>query len=541
MANQFSNQPSLAVTHPELAGFWDCERNGDLKPQNVVSGSAKKVYWLCPKGHSIYVEVRRKVRGDECGVCANRVLEPGVNDLATIYPALATQWHKTKNGDLLPNQVLAGSRKRVWWQCAKGHEWEATLDSRNPTTSGCGVCRNKIVVSGENDLASRFSDIAREWDYERNTNSPTDLSSGSQFVVFWICSEGHSYKTSVYKRTILGQGCKYCSGRAILSGHNDLQTLYPQIAALFHKSLNLPAKASALASHSKGRYVWVCPKGHNFTSSPRQLVIGYGCGVCSGIQVLSGFNDLATRAPQIAREWDHERNGVLSPSTISGGSELKVWWLCPLNHHYQMRIDNRVFLGRQCAVCGNRQVEVGINDLESQRPFLVKEWDVDKNTQLNPNEVSIESTKKAWWVCSEGHSFKSQINMRANRGVGCPKCARAGFDQSSPATFYLIENRSLSSRKVGIANQTSGRLIQWKSKGWDLVWSYDSEHGNEILDLETKVLRWIRKDLGLPPHLGNEELGAIGGWSETFSSEGVSNELILSKIDSLLLEVGQEE
>ena len=540
MANQFSKQPPLSTTHPELVKFWDYRKNNDLTPETVVAGSGKKAYWFCPKGHSIFIEVRRKVRGEVCGVCAYRVLQTGINDLATVYPGIAAQWHPTKNRELLPNQVLAGARKRVWWQCDKGHEWEAFLDSRNPKTSGCAACKNKIVVEGENDLVSRFPLIAQEWDFQKNTKSPKEVSSGSQSLVFWTGPQGHSYKTTVYKRTVLGQGCKYCSGQAILSGHNDLTTLYPQIAALFHPSKNLPATANTLAPHSNKRYVWVCPKGHDFTSTPGQLVVGYGCGVCSGIQVLSGFNDLCTRAPDLAREWNYERNGALDPRSISGGSALKVWWVCPQDHNYQMRIDNRVFLGRQCAVCGNRQIEIGVNDLASQRPLLASQWDTDKNEQLKPTQVSTESTKKVWWICEEGHSFKSQINFRANRGVGCPKCAKSGFDQSSPARFYLIENLELLARKVGIANQTSDRLVQWRNKGWDVVWSYDSPHGKEILDLETRVLKWIRKDLGLPPHLGDKELGAIGGWSETFSSEGISNEIILSKIEALLTDLEKE-
>jgi hypothetical protein len=516
---------------------WDVKRNGDLTPSAVVAGSAKKVYWLCPKGHSIHIEIRSKVKGAGCGVCANRVLLPGVNDLATVHPEIASQWHSEKNGKLLPSQVLAGARKRIWWQCKNGHEWEASLDTRNPKTSGCARCLNKVVIVGENDLSSKFPLIAKEWDAVRNSKTPKEVSSGSQSVVFWTCPNGHSYKTTVYKRTILGQGCKFCSGAAILSGHNDLATLYPEIAAKFHPSLNSPTITSELASHSKKRFVWICPKGHNFTSTPRQLVIGYGCGVCSGVQIQPGLNDLLTRVPRLAAEWDYELNGDLNPTMISGGSALKVWWICPLGHHYQMRIDNRVFLNRQCGVCGNRQVEIGVNDLQSQRPELSREWDLSKNQPLKPSGVTFESTKKVWWLCDEGHSFKSQINWRANRGVGCPNCAKSGFDQSSAATFYFIENLELGARKIGIANQSSDRLEKWRKRGWKLVWQHESEDGKSVLDLETKVLRWIRKDLGLPPHLGDQELGAIGGWSETFSSEGVTNEVLLTKIDFLLGEI----
>ena len=40
----------------------------------------------------------------------------GVNDLATKRPDLATEWHPTKNGDLKPTDVAAGSEKKAWWR-----------------------------------------------------------------------------------------------------------------------------------------------------------------------------------------------------------------------------------------------------------------------------------------------------------------------------------------------------------------------------------------------------------------------------------------
>ncbi len=56
---------------------------------------------------------------------------------------LSEQWHPAKNGDLTPEDVLPGSHKRVWWQCNKGHEWEAIICDRNKGR-GCPICyKNK--------------------------------------------------------------------------------------------------------------------------------------------------------------------------------------------------------------------------------------------------------------------------------------------------------------------------------------------------------------------------------------------------------------
>src|SRR5207245_1444040 len=59
-------------------------------------------------------------------------------------PEVAAEWHPSKNGDLTPDQVVAGSHQKVWWKCriSPGHEWQATLKNRtNETTQrGCPYC-----------------------------------------------------------------------------------------------------------------------------------------------------------------------------------------------------------------------------------------------------------------------------------------------------------------------------------------------------------------------------------------------------------------
>lgn len=45
-----------------------------------------------------------------------------------------------------------------------------------------------------------------------------------------------------------------------------------------------------------------------------------------------------------------------------------------------------------------------------------------RNGDLTANDVTPHSNKKVWWVCKNGHEWKSLINNRS-LGVGCPICA----------------------------------------------------------------------------------------------------------------------
>jgi hypothetical protein len=70
------------------------------------------------------------------------------NCLATTHPDVATEWHPTKNGDLTPDKVTAGSDRLVWWKCTKGpeHEWQAKIGHRARLSSGCPRCNTGWTV-----------------------------------------------------------------------------------------------------------------------------------------------------------------------------------------------------------------------------------------------------------------------------------------------------------------------------------------------------------------------------------------------------------
>ena len=51
-------------------------------------------------------------------------------NLEKINPKLSKQWHPSKNGNLTPSKITVGNNKKVWWQCSKGHEWQAIVKSR---------------------------------------------------------------------------------------------------------------------------------------------------------------------------------------------------------------------------------------------------------------------------------------------------------------------------------------------------------------------------------------------------------------------------
>ncbi len=139
-------QKSLAVRFPKLASQWFYEKNGELTPETAFYASVKEVWWICKEGQDhiwkTRINSRTNNRKGQCPFCWNsRVAD--TNSLAANFPEIASSWHPTKNGDLKPSDVVAGSNERFWWKCQRGHVWQASPNDRTRRLSGCPKCYRK--------------------------------------------------------------------------------------------------------------------------------------------------------------------------------------------------------------------------------------------------------------------------------------------------------------------------------------------------------------------------------------------------------------
>lgn len=148
----------ITTTHPELASEWHHTKNGKLTPQQVSAGSQKKIWWLGKCGHTWETPIHSRTKGIGCPICWGRTTLKGFNDLETRFPELVKEWHPTKNGDFMPDMITPGSDKKVWWLCAKGHEWYVPPSSRTgKDKTGCRYCATTISRA-ENELVAFLRD-----------------------------------------------------------------------------------------------------------------------------------------------------------------------------------------------------------------------------------------------------------------------------------------------------------------------------------------------------------------------------------------------
>ena len=194
-------------------------------------------------------------------------------------------WDAERNGELEPGKIAAGSHRKVWWKCGKGHSWEAAVYSITVCETGCPYCTGKVTLPGENDLKTLFPELARQWDFERNAVKPEQILPGSHEKVWWKCDLGHSWQSAPYSRTKeKGSGCPYCTGRKVLAGFNDLATLRPKLASEWYQSMNAGLSPEQVSLGCKKRVWWRCSERHIWQAAiySRTRTRGSGCPVCAG-------------------------------------------------------------------------------------------------------------------------------------------------------------------------------------------------------------------------------------------------------------------
>lgn len=296
---------------PELAVEWHPSRN-DRSPSEVAPTSGSKAWWICPKGHEWRATIGNRAYGNGCPVCkvprgeefaaekrrrraegrpvkkraadptrVSQALVPGQNDMATTHPAPAAEFDLVKNAPFIPSTVVAGTGRRLWWRCLKGHEWAATGNSRTSNGTGCPICAGQRILDGFNDLATLRPDIAAEWHPTRNSGrSASDVTVSNGTKAWWLGTCGHEWEAAVSSRTGQGSGCPTCANQRTLPGFNDLATLQPGVAATWHPTKNGDLTPQVNQYSNISRW-WLCDFGHEWRSTVNNRSHGQACPFCT--------------------------------------------------------------------------------------------------------------------------------------------------------------------------------------------------------------------------------------------------------------------
>ena len=279
----------LQTVNPSVALEWNYQKNRGLTPSDVMPNSGKKVWWKCSKGHEWQQKIYHRNNGVNCPVCYSErntsfpefalfyyLNEAGAEvihsykelgyelDIYIPSQGIAVEydgffWHKNKRKqDLDKNQLCKRDGIKLYRireglpslndssvdyviQKDKRTELEKVIAEIVNDILGCSVDVNlkrdslaienlREYIEKDSSILSTNPQVSDEWNYERNGElKPEYFAANSSKKVWWKCKKGHEWQSSIQNRN-KGSGCPYCSGRIVIKGENDLQTVNPDLA-----------------------------------------------------------------------------------------------------------------------------------------------------------------------------------------------------------------------------------------------------------------------------------------------------------------------
>lgn len=341
----------MVYVKEQYLGEWHPTLNDNPDPHLSMLKLKDKAWWVCSLEHEWEATITNRNRlGSGCPYCVGQKAWPGFNDIDTTDPFLAKIW-SSKN-EFTSKAYVSGHRKKVWWLEECGHEYQMSPVQRKRALK-CQVCVNRVIIPGVNDLQTTVPDVAAEWHPTLNGELlPTQVSKGKPLRVWWVCKSRHEWSATINDRVAYDTWCPTCSGKRIEIGFNDLQTTHPEIAIEWHPTLNGELTPEHVTKGHDKKVWWLCSIGHVYDAVvySRTGNDKTGCAVCAGRRLLIGFNDFATKQPQLIKEWHPTKNGELQPHEFTPRSAKKIWWVCKRDHVWETTISNRT-VGKGCQKC----------------------------------------------------------------------------------------------------------------------------------------------------------------------------------------------
>ena len=419
-------ETDFASLYPELLKEWHPTKN-TCNPSELMPGTHKKVWWKCEKGHEWQAEVKSRVSGVGCPYCANKKIIKGFNDLATINPDLAKEWHPSKNGDLTPHDVSHSSGKKAWWKCKNGHEFFAQICNRS-AGRGCPKCSDKLRTSFPEQaiyyyVKKVFPDAVNA--YKEIFKHSMELDIFIPSIRVGIEYDGKLFHSNQKNKIRDARKYSICKSHGIKLIRIFETTRYSPLIICDHK-IEIPDASDKYLNWAIYNLCACLGKQVNpDVRKDRKNILEY-----LNIRKTS----LLSEFPLIAREWDYEENYPLVPENFAPHSNERVSWKCNVcGYKWKAAIGDRTRKDNNgCPVCAKKRGGVKRNirrikeqgSLAETNPKLLAEWNFEKNKNVSPHEVIAGSSEKVSWVCSScGFIWMASIVKRAKQGSGCPKCA----------------------------------------------------------------------------------------------------------------------
>ena len=372
--------------------------------------------------------------------------------------------------------------------------------------------------------------LIKFWDNELNEVDPKQVAASERTQKrFWKCPNcGYEWTSSVESRSQSKGKCPCCdSGRAILTGYNDVLTLVPDIYEVFSQEMNPGIDLSALGVSSKKRVKWHCKEcGRTWETdihSRIQCIDGkYSVLKCPHYNTVKrDRNEIkhVSDMPAMMRFWDSKN--TVDPHGLPENSDTKVNLLCP-DCGYEWSSSPVSFFrnSMKCPACEqHRAVQPGATDLFTLVPELERYYDYDKNPDIDPSLLGVGSREVVHWKCPDcGREWDAPVNTRLIKEDGkyrvkrCRSCYVTDPSRFTPVSshpelvrFWDFERNTAD---INLTPSYSETEVKWRCKKCGYQWASSPrnrlrESGCPCCDSGKKIMPGVNDAISKCPDLLN--------------------------------------
>lgn len=326
----------LATTHPTLAKEWDYSRNGSLTPNKVLYGSSKRVYWLCPEGHSYTATINHRSSGNgtSCPIC-NSGRQTSFAEQAFFYYI---------------KKIFPDAINRYTEIFANGMEIDIFIPSI------------KLGIEYDGEVWHKKENFERELKKysicQQNGIRLLRIMEKSPTGIIHTADETLSMPKHIYEHKYLAQCIRYL-----------LDKIDPQS--------NMWTRKNPIHLHS-GVDINIQRDEQEIRSYMTKLRKG----------------SLAELYPQIASEWHPTDNGTISPDKIKPGSDYKAVWICKTcGNIYRSTVGHRT--GKNPTGCP----KCGLEKVTAAKRKAVKMLDIETGTIVK-TFISVSEASRQMQISS---------------------------------------------------------------------------------------------------------------------------------------------
>jgi len=255
----------------------------------------------------------------------------------------------------------------------------------------------------------------KEWDYEKNSIDPKNMTQGKGLKVHWKCKFGHEWKATIAAR-VRGTSCPFCKNK-----YSDMEIrVFSEIKAIYLDS------------------IWHYKEG-------RKELDVFIPSIKIGIEIDGGYWH-KNRIKNDKNKNIYFKNKGIEVLRIREFPLDKInnWDIKCNNFTHHKEIINKICYVLKTIDCKNNKLEKYMKEnffwnekeylkyrsshlgcstpLSETHPELIKEWNDQKNNAINPNNITYGSGRKVWWKCKKGHEWETSVKTRCS-GSKCPYCS----------------------------------------------------------------------------------------------------------------------